>query len=322
MKYTLEELQELYGRQEDDVSKNAQPLVVDKLAGKWKPIMEDAIRFVNESFRKDPTPLSVRQTHYHLVHAGLGYDNDLKHSKKLTKYMLQARIANLIQWRMISEEESTVRHVVPAGMDPEEAIRNAIENAENSAGKDPWDEMGKYLLIVTEKRELGPQLEAITDEYYARLVCTRGYGMWSRYYKESRYLKGALDEGKECTVLFITDADPSGLDMNRFGASLIRKFWGLDVRDVRCMLTEDQIQHFNLPPAPAKVTDPRAKWYINRFGDDVWEVDALGKERMQEMLRETIESYIDHDVWDPVMEENRENILKTRELADKYLKEM
>jgi len=317
--YSLEELQSLYGKEEDEISRNAKPLNLEKLNEKWRRIMETAITFIKESYAKDHIPLTIRQVHYHLVHQPVDYINDAKHVRRLTKFILRARVAGLIDWNMISEEESTVYHNAPAGASPEEAIKQALETAKFATGKNPWDEMKKYLFIITEKRELGPQLCAVTDEYYVRLICMRGYGMWSRLYYESLYVREALKKGYECYALFITDHDPSGLDLNRFGAAIIKKFWKLDVEDIRVMLTLDQVKQMNLPPAPTKVTDPRAKWYIKEFGRESWEVDALGKEGMQQILRKNIEELIDVNIWNRIMEENRKNMEKTEKLAKELL---
>ena len=40
-------------------------------------------------------------------------------------------------------------------------------------------------------------------------------------------------------------------------------------------LTMEQIKKYGPPPNPAKITDPRAKWYIERFGKVSWELDSL-----------------------------------------------
>jgi hypothetical protein len=319
--YTLYELQKLYGRSLQDVSKHAKPLVMERLQPKWRAIMEYAVKYIRDEYYKDYLPLTIRQVHYHLIHQPLNYMNDPKHNRKLTKYILMGRIAGLIGWEMLSEEESKVYYFTPSGMNPEEAIRRALETAKYSTGKDPWMEMGKYVLIISEKRELGPQLEDIALKYYVKLICTRGYGIWSRLYWESHDISKALNEGREVYILFVTDHDPSGLDINRFGASILRNWWKLNIKDVRAMLTMKQIEEYKLPPAPTKVKDPRAKWYIQRFGYESWEVDALGKELMRNILSKTIESLINWKIWNQVMKENEENMRITDELAKKYLQE-
>jgi hypothetical protein len=281
--------------------------------------MEEAIRFTVDSYRKDFVPLSIRQIHYHLVHQPVNYKNDKKHCDKLTKLILKARIAGLIDWEMISEEESVVYHNKPVGASPDVAIKEALEAAKYATGKDPWEAMGKYVVIISEKRELGPQLQYVADQYFTRLVCTRGYGMWSRLYREATSIAEAINKNIQPYILFVTDHDPSGLDLNRFGASIFKNFWKLNIIDIRAMLKKQQIDQYKLPPAPTKIKDPRAKWYIKIFGNESWEVDALGKDLMRQILTQTIEQLIDRKIWNDVMRENQENFQKTEQLAKKYL---
>jgi hypothetical protein len=114
LEYTLESLQKLYGRDLADVSRSAKPLVLERLKGKWKDIAIEAISFIRESYAKDHLPLTIRQVHYYLVHKTPLYSNDMKHVRKLTKIILKARIAGLIGWEMISEEESRVYDYKPS----------------------------------------------------------------------------------------------------------------------------------------------------------------------------------------------------------------
>ncbi len=321
--YTLDELQEWYGRKNKDVSISAKPLVLEKLNEKFRTIAEEAIKFVDTSYAQQATPLSIRQVHYHLVHQLIGvYSNTIKDYNILIKLILQARIAGLIQWHMISETESLVSQVSPAGMNPEDAIKKALEEAQKQAGKNPWDAMNKCVVVFTEKRELQPQLELITNNYFVRLISLRGYGAWSRLYKEAlEYQNFTKDRNNyELYAYFVTDHDPSGLDINRLYASILKNFWNVICKDHRVMLKKDQVDSENLPPAPTKVKDPRSKWYMGKFGTDCWEVDALGREKMQKTLEDEIKKIIDSKVWEEVMKENAENVEKTKKIAEDMMK--
>ncbi len=64
-----------------------------------------------------------------------------------------------------------------------------------------------------------------------------------------------------------------------------------------------QINEFNPPPNPAKITDPRAKGYIREFGQVSWEVDALKPPVMEEIVQTAIHNVIDMDVYNAVLEE-------------------
>jgi len=83
-------------------------------------------------------------------------------------------------------------------------------------------------------------------------------------------------------------------------------------------LTMDQIKEFNPPPNPAKISDPRAKWYIEQHGPVSWEVDALRPDVMTGIVRSSILATLDQEMFDKVIE--RENIdrLKMKEFAKSF----
>jgi hypothetical protein len=73
-------------------------------------------------------------------------------------------------------------------------------------------------------------------------------------------------------------------------------------------LTKDQIRQYDPPPNPAKVSDPRAKDFIEKFGDTSWEVDALKPEVLNAILTTNIKELIDSEMYDEIV---------SREEADK-----
>lgn len=78
-------------------------------------------------------------------------------------------------------------------------------------------------------------------------------------------------------------------------------------------LTMQQIKLYNPPHNPAKITDPRAKGYIQKYGAVSWEVDALKPNVMVSIVKNAIEEIMDVDVYNEVLrtEENDiENIKK------------
>lgn len=54
-------------------------------------------------------------------------------------------------------------------------------------------------------------------------------------------------------------------------------------------LTMNQIKELDLPPNPTKLTDARAKSYIEKFGRTCWEVDALNPAKLTEIIEEKIQ---------------------------------
>lgn len=75
-------------------------------------------------------------------------------------------------------------------------------------------------------------------------------------------------------------------------------------------LTMDQIKQFNPPPNPAKITDPRASWYIKEFGKVSWELDAIDAIELRKIAEEEILKHIDIDLYEEV--KSNENLMKSK----------
>ncbi len=77
-------------------------------------------------------------------------------------------------------------------------------------------------------------------------------------------------------------------------------------------LTMDQVKQYRLPPNPAKITDPRAKGYIQKFGQKSWEVDALNPQTLSELVANHIEANMDAKAYNSMVkeEESQAKVLK------------
>ena len=74
----------------------------------------------------------------------------------------------------------------------------------------------------------------------------------------------------------------------------------------------NQIEEFNPPPNPAKITDTRAKSYIEKFGDESWELDALEPRVITELISKTITEYANEEI----MEEVRDRVEKEKQVMN------
>jgi uncharacterized protein (DUF2249 family) len=307
--YQLKWLQKIYGRKQKDVTRTVPKKKQLKTTTEWQ---RRAIDFVKRAYKELGQPVTVRQIHYYLVGLELpDYRNDLKHYNKLVDFILKARIVGELDWGMITETESLMYEPIIAGVtNIDEAINKIIESMP-SMGKDPWDEINKYIYVFTEKRELFGQINSICAKYYVPLISFKGYGaVWTRISKIAPKIKERLDKGQEVWALVISDHDPSGLDINRFYMALLKVFHHFNLNELRVALTAKQIVDYNLPPNPAKETDPRFKWYNKEFGDESWEVDALVTKdikEMQRLLEEAILKIIGNDIekFNKIIDENK-----------------
>lgn len=93
-------------------------------------------------------------------------------------------------------------------------------------------------------------------------------------------------------ILHLGDHDPSGKDMTRDIADRLELF-GADVEVQRIALNWDQIDEFNPPPNPAKLSDSRASAYIEEFGTESWELDALEPKVLTNLIRTCVADLTD-----------------------------
>ncbi len=82
------------------------------------------------------------------------------------------------------------------------------------------------------------------------------------------------------------------------------KAWILDNFHIQHIgLTTKQVKQYNPPPNPAKLKDPRAKWYIKEFGKTCWEVDALTPPIFHQIIDTAILALIDKDKFDAKLQQ-------------------
>lgn len=106
--------------------------------------------------------------------------------------------------------------------------------------------------------------------------------------------------GKEGLVLIVvSDFDPSGESIAHSFAESMRDDFGIaNITAIKAGLTYEQVQSMNLhTDFEAKRSDSRYKKFVERYGVDVYELEAVHPDTLQAMLRETIDGVIDADAF-------------------------
>ena len=133
----------------------------------------------------------------------------------------------------------------------------------------------------------------------------------------------ADDSSSAASIERVLSGDPDMEDHDAFDAYRKRLF----LRETESFevvpigLTMDQIRDFEPPPNPAKLTDPRAKWYIKKFGAVSWEVDAIEPDLMIQIVTDGIVNRIDMDQYRKMLKLEKEQILEIKRIASSYKEE-
>jgi hypothetical protein len=262
----------------------------------------DQIVDIVESYLAQGLTLTNRQLYYQLVSKGFIPNADEIY-KRICTFLTDARYAGLIDWDAI-EDRGRVPHKPLEFNNIKERIDLAVANYRLPR----WQDQEYYVELYCEKQGMENVLKPVADKYHICFGSNKGYSSASTMYDLAERIAGKIYEGKKSVILYLGDHDPSGLDMVRDIGSRITEFLisGNDVVDILgddennpCLrvvplaLNMGQIKQYNPPPNPAKIKDPRAGWYIQKFGMKSWELDALEPRVLVEIAENGVEDFLD-----------------------------
>ena len=254
--------------------------------------------------------LTLRQLYYQFV-AHHGLPNNERSYQNLGKLLSQARLAGLVDWNAIEDRGRVA--------DPPRqwsSIKSLVEVAVDQFRLPRWEGQTHYVELWVEKQALAGVLEPVAEKNHVTLMVNKGYSSSSAMYDSAqRFLR---HREVEKLLLYLGDHDPSGEDMVRDVRDRLLTFGvrGIEVKKVA--LTMDQIEEHNPPPNPTKITDSRAAAYIEKFGDESWEVDALDPETLVELIQTEIDEVLDQSMMDGIIRRENRQKEKLNELLDSH----
>lgn len=256
--------------------------------------------------------MTLRQLHYQFVSRAI-YENTQENYKRLGNTLSEARLAGLVDWAMM---EDRVRHVesCPRWKDP----ATIIDAVADQYQEDPWKGQEWRPEVWIEKDALAGVIAGVCNEFRIDSFACRGYVSQSAQYRAAQRFRSYLKAGQTPIVLHFGDHDPSGLDMTRENRAKIELLTGADIELKRLALNIDQVEQYQPPPNPAKLTDARAKAYIEQFGNESWELDALDPPVIAQLIRDAVEPLIDQDLWDAAMDREKFQRAKLEAVSERW----
>lgn len=222
---------------------------------------------VIEEYTAQEYDLTLRQVYYQLVARGYIPNNERSY-KNVGNLINDARMAGLIDWYAIHDRTRNIRR--KAHWDNPKEIMDSVVY---SYAIDTRQTQPNYIEVWVEKDALIGIVEDISRKLDVPCFSCRGYVSASEMWAAAmRFRNESYRERR--VILHLGDHDPSGKDMSRDIADRLEVF-GASVEVQRIALNFDQIEEFSPPPNPTKLTDSRATGYIEEFGYECWELDAL-----------------------------------------------
>ena len=250
-----------------------------------------------EEYAEQGYRLTLRQLYYQLVARDM-VPNAVREYTKLSETCVIGRMNGLIDWYAMEDRLRKPYLTYAVG-----SIEEAIEDTISQYKRDRQEGQPCNIEIWTEKDAVSNILKRVSEHYHTRLMVNRGYTSCSAMYEAHNRVQDAPnDDGS--VILYVGDHDPSGLDMLRDIEDRLEEFGvGGRFKIVPVALTMEQIKKYDPPPNPAKISDPRAGWYIREFGDMSWELDALKPEVLEKIVKRAVLAHLDSEKFGDMLEE-------------------
>ena len=94
--------------------------------------------------------------------------------------------------------------------------------------------------------------------------------------------------------------------------------FGANVFVKRVALTMEQIDTYNPPPNPAKLSDSRCGKYIDEYGDESWELDALEPKVITDLITSEVTAFRDDAIYQDVCNRESREKEELEMLVDRY----
>lgn len=229
-----------------------------------------------------------------------GTKNATPNYKWLGALVNDGRLAGEVDWDAI-EDRTRAMDRRATWDDPTEILEDAI----STYAVNPWLSQRTYVEVWIEKEALVGVLEPVCRELRVPRFACRGYP------SQSEMRRAAVERfgrsGRRNVVVHLGDHDPSGVDMTRDLRDRFALF-GVAVEVRRVALNLEQVELLDLPPNPAKTTDPRSGEYLEKFGDESWELDALEPAVLVRLIEDEVATLRDGLRWNADLRRERDDL--------------
>lgn len=251
-----------------------------------------------EEYARQGYDLTLRQLYYQFVARGL-LPNKQSEYKRLGGIINDARLAGLIDWDHITDRTRNLSSL-PHWTGPDEIVQACAAQFR----LDKWSGQPVYVEVWIEKEALAGVFQRVCQRWDVPWFSCRGYTSQSEMWAAARRMI-SLAGDRQAIVLHFGDHDPSGIDMTRDIRERLNLFQArVEVR--RLALNMDQVQAYNPPPNPAKQTDSRFAGYLDQYGDESWELDALEPSALAGLVEQALADVMDTAAWQRAVTQEQE----------------
>jgi hypothetical protein len=239
-------------------------------------------------------PASVRAVCYQLFNLKLIDCMKVHCTKRISAHLTQARKEGVIPWAWIADETGGIEQPYGTWENPEEFMATVMR----AYHRDRWAQQPSLVEVWSEKSTVRGTLAPVLYEYGVQVRYLGGWGGTTKVYEAAQFIAHA---GKPVIILYVGDFDPSGMRMSEEDLpGRLAEYGRAPHRFERIALTATDGPDLGLASFPAsdKVKDVNYPWFVARYGDTCWELDAMNPVDLRRRVAEHIERYIDWDAWE------------------------
>lgn len=231
-----------------------------------------------------------------------GGENSPKMYARIQSVLNEGRMQGLVSWTALEDRGRNLK-----GLNTYKTPYEVFNAARADFRLDLWKDQEWRPEVWIEKDALSGVISGICNKLRVNFFASKGYNSQSEQWRAGRRFAGYIQKGQRPIIFHLGDHDPSGIDMTRDNQERLSLFAGVPVIVQRLALNMAQVEEFNPPPNPAKLSDSRANDYIARYGDESWELDALSPRYIEDLIDGAIRKVRNEEIWnDSLAAENHE----------------
>lgn len=299
-------------------SAQACAMVIEKHRGRSeisaakKPMLDAVLAVIGEL--RDFWPLSLRTIHYNLLNdpplrnagkPGSRYGNNRQCYKDLSDLCTRARFEGVLPFDAIHDPTRPVEHW-SIHRNAGDYLRSQFDHFLRGYWRDLLQSQPDHVEVVGEKNTLLPIITPVCSDYTVPLTIGRGF--CSVPPRKAIYDRWRASGKNKLVLIALSDHDPDGEMIADSLVGYMRDDFHIPrgrIMAVRAALTAEQCQRFSIPAdVDAKPTSTNYRRFVTQHGTAACELEAVPPRRLQQMLRDAIESVLDHDAF--AAEQDRE----------------
>jgi hypothetical protein len=214
--------------------------------------------------------------------------------KTVTSKLGVLRMAGLLGWDMVLDLTRELDE-----WRTYDSPREARADVRRCYDEDRWLGQEMFPILIVEKDTLEPVCKPIAQRWQMPFASSRGYSSLTLQHDVATMLnRREAKTGQSALVYFISDLDPSGLDLQRAWREALDNFGTVPVV-IRIGLALDQVVAHDLDRLAIEVkpSDSRSKNFVAGYGDRCWEADVLPVAAIERAIDEHIRVWLDAKRW-------------------------